>query len=115
MSRESSDNTANQKEEKVHVPQGSLYNINCSYVTQFLNKTSFSKFSMFILALALFEAFEILVCVKQWSILWRRCFDGSELSVGLLCSFHLTLVLCLVSPIQREPQKQSPLHLAHDL
>ena len=43
--------------------------------------------------LTIFEAFEIKVLVKQWAILIRRCFDISELLVGLLCSFHLTSAL----------------------
>ena len=53
--------------------------------------------SKFFLVLALFGAFEITVHVKQQLMLLRRCFDGSELLVGLLCSFHITSSLRLVS------------------
>ena len=35
--------------------------------------------------------------VKQWLMLLRRGFDGSELIIELLCSFHLTSALRLVS------------------
>ena len=45
----------------------------------------------------------------------RRCFDGSELLVGLLCSFHLPSALRLVSPMYRETQEHSPLQITHDL
>ena len=54
-----------------------------------------SKFS---LALALYRTLEMTAHVKQWLMLFRRCFDGSEILVGLLCSFHLTSALLLVSP-----------------
>ena len=46
-----------------------------------------------------FGAFEMTAYVKQWLTLRRRYFDGSELLVGLLCSFHLDFALRLVSPI----------------
>ena len=49
------------------------------------------------------------VHIKQWLMLLPKCFYGSELLVGLLCSFHLTSALRLVSPIKREPQEQTPL------
>ena len=39
--------------------------------------------------LSFFGSFEIIVHVKQWSILFRRCFDGPELLIGLLCLFHI--------------------------
>ena len=42
---------------------------------------------------------------KQWLVLLRRCFDDSELLVGLLSSFHLTSTLHLVSPIKQEQQE----------
>ena len=82
------------------------------YVTPILNKTSLSKsfcllrsgfhkaiydVFMFFVVLAFSGAFEITIHVKQWSILLRNCFDDSELLVGLLCSFHLTYALHLVS------------------
>ena len=44
--------------------------------------------------LAFFGAFKMTVHVKQ--LLLQRCFDGSELLVGLICSFHLTFALQLV-------------------
>ena len=84
------------------------------YVTPFLNKTSLSKSfcslrsgfqraiydaSKFFLVLAFFGAFEMTAHVKQWLMLLQRSFDGSELLVGLLCSFHLTSALRLVSPM----------------
>ena len=49
--------------------------------------------------------------VKPWLVLLRRYFEGSELLVGLLCSFHLASVLRLASPMQCEPQKQSLLKI----
>ena len=70
------------------------------YITPFLNKTSLSNsFSLlrsgfhgaiydaskFLLVLAFFGAFEIIVHVKQWPTLFRRCFNGSGFLVGLLC------------------------------
>ena len=39
-------------------------------------------------------------------MLLRRYFDGSELLVGLLCSFHLDFELHLVSPMYFEPQEE---------
>ena len=75
------------------------------YVTTFLNKIIPTKFlcslrssfhraiydsSKFCLVLSLFVATEIIAHAKQWSILFRRCVDGSKLLIGLLCSFHLT-------------------------
>ena len=36
------------------------------------------------------------VHVKRWSMLLRKCFDGSELLVGLTRSFHLTFALQFV-------------------
>ena len=69
------------------------------------NKTSFSKSfcslrsnfqtaiydtSKFFLVLAFFGAFEMTVHLKHWLMLLQRCFDDSELLVGLLCSFYLT-------------------------
>ena len=45
--------------------------------------------------------------VKYWLMLLRRCFDGSERLVALLCSLHPTSALRLVSPMQRELQEQS--------
>ena len=74
-------------------------------VTPFLNKTSLSNSfcslrsglqraiyddSKFFLVLGFFGAFEMTVHVKRWLMLRLMCFDGSELLVGLLCSFHLT-------------------------
>ena len=82
------------------------------YVTPFLNKTTLSKSfcslrsgfqraiydaSKFSLVLAFYRAFETIAHVKQWLMLFRRCFDDSEILVGLLCSFHLTSALRLVS------------------
>ena len=41
--------------------------------------------------------------VKQWLMLLRKCFDGSELLVGILSLFHLTFALRLVSTMYGEP------------
>ena len=85
-----------------------------AHVTPFLNKTSISKSfcslrsgfqraildaSNFFLVLAIFGVFEITDHVRQWFMLHQNCFYGSELLVGLLCSFHLTSASLLVSPI----------------
>ena len=87
--------------------------MNC-YVTPFLNKTSLSKSdcsfksgfnnaiydaSRFFLVLVFFGAFDKIDHVKECSMLFLRCFDGSDFSVGLLCSPHLVNALRLVSPI----------------
>ena len=63
--------------------------------------------SKFFLVLVYFAVFEITAHVKQWLVLLRRCFDGSEHLVELLHSYHLTYALRLISPICREPQEQS--------
>ena len=46
-----------------------------------------------------FEALEMTAHIKQWLMLRRMCFDGSELLFGLLCSFQLTSALRLVLPM----------------
>ena len=84
------------------------------YVTPFLDKTDLSKSfcllrlgfqraiydaSKFLQVLAFFGAFETTAHAKQWLMLLQRCFHGSQLLVGLLCSFHLTSALRLVSPM----------------
>ena len=78
----------------------------------FLNKTILSKSfcslrsgfqrtihdaAKFFLVLPFFGAFEMTAHVKQWLMLLRRGFDGSELKIELLGSFHLTSALRLVS------------------
>ena len=50
----------------------------------------------FFLALTFFEAFEMTVYVKLWSMLLQRCFDGSKLLVRSLCLFHITSAKHLV-------------------
>ena len=82
------------------------------FVTPFLNKSNPSKsfcslrlgfqraiydVSKFFLVLAFFGDFEMITHVKQRLMLFRKCFDGSELLVGLFCSFHVTSALRLVS------------------
>ena len=117
LSRAIKNNATNWKEEKMHFFLGSLhYVINCFmwYVRPFLNKSSLSKsfcslrlgFQRTIcdapklfLVLVFFGTFEMTAHLKLWLMLRQRCFNGSELLVGLLCSFHLTSALRLVSPM----------------
>ena len=47
------------------------------------------------------------VHVEQWTILSQMYSDGSELLLGLLCSFHVTFVLRLVSKMQHNTDKQN--------
>ena len=61
--------------------------------------------SKFVLVLAFFGAFELTAHIKQWLMLLQKGFDGSAFFVGLLCSFHLTSTLRLVSTIYCEPQE----------
>ena len=83
---------------KMHFFVGSLYCQQLLSVTPFRNNTSLSKsfsslrsgihraindVSNFLPALAFFGAFGMTAQVKQWSVLFWRCFDGSEHLVGL--------------------------------
>ena len=63
--------------------------------------------STFFLLLVFFGAFETIVHVRQWPILFRRCFNSSKLLVELLWSFHLTSALRLVSTMYLKPQEHS--------
>ena len=54
-------------------------------------------------------ALQIIDLVKMWSRWLLICFDGFDLSDGVLCSFHLVYTLRIVSPMHVSPQIQTPL------
>ena len=54
-------------------------------------------------------ALQIIDQVKMWSKWLLMCFDGFDLSDGVLCSFHLVSTLRIVSPMYVSPQIQTPL------
>ena len=54
-------------------------------------------------------ALQIIDQVKVWSKWLLICFDGFDLSNGVLCSFHLVTTLWIVSPMYVSPQIQTPL------
>ena len=54
-------------------------------------------------------ALQIIDQVKMWSKWLLMCFDGFNISDGVLCSFHLVSTLQIVSPMYVSPQIQIPL------
>ena len=54
-------------------------------------------------------ALQIIDLVKIWSKWLWMCFDGFDLSDGVLGSFHLVSTLRIVYPMYVSPQIQTPL------
>ena len=53
--------------------------------------------------------------MNLWSLLARRCLDGSDFVDGLSCSSHLIVAFLSVSPMYFSPQEHVPSYMTVDL